>query len=116
MGLTRINEQRDLKLGKSDGKRKRSSKWESVRKNFLLTNPCCAVCGGKDKLNVHHLKPFHTNPELELDPNNLITLCESGKKGVNCHLFVGHLGDYKKINKECTKDAKTWSAKLSSKN
>lgn len=93
---------------------KRSSKWTKVRKEHLKKNPRCAACNGINKLNVHHIKPYHLFPELELDPNNLITLCESGEKGLNCHLLMGHLGDYKKINNNVVNDSKIWIMKLNS--
>jgi len=83
---------------KKRNKTKRSSQWESLRLKWLQHHPCCAVCGSTSKLEVHHIKPFHTHPELELDPGNLVTLCENKKKGINCHLFAGHLGNYKTIN------------------
>ena len=92
--------------------KKRSPKWSKVRKAHLLNNPLCAVCGKKTKLEVHHIKPFHLHPELELESTNLITLCESGKGGVVCHLHFGHLGNYKKINKAVIKDSTTWNKKL----
>jgi 5-methylcytosine-specific restriction endonuclease McrA len=91
---------------------KRSSKWASVRKEFLLKNPTCSLCGGKSDLEVHHIKPFHLHPELELDLNNLITLCESKKNGINCHLAFGHLGSYKSVNKDVVEDTKKWNNKL----
>lgn len=90
----------------------RSSKWRSVRAAYLRIHPCCAVCGGTRSINVHHIQPFHTHPELELDPSNLITLCESGKKGLNCHLLVGHLGNFRNINTESVNDSIIWSEKL----
>lgn len=103
----------DLISGKiSLGSRTRSSKWTSVRRNFLKKHPQCAVCGSTQNLNVHHIKPYHQHPELELEENNLITLCENYKKGVHCHLFVGHLGDYRKINPTCVEDAQFWNSKL----
>ena len=58
----------------------------------------CAVCSGTASLEVHHIVPFHIDATKELDPSNLITLCESKKNGVNCHLFFGHLGNYKRVN------------------
>ena len=91
----------------------RSPKWAAVRKDFLKQNPVCALCGGTATLEVHHKKPFHLHPELELEPSNLITLCESKKNGVTCHLFFGHLGDYQSFNKNVDKDVKTWNKKLS---
>jgi len=77
---------------RSLGLPKRSSKWRKLEKDFLEKNSFCAVCGSKQTLNVHHIKPFHLYPELELDVNNLITLC-MGKK--ECHLLIGHGADFK---------------------
>lgn len=71
---------------------KRSSKWPTVEKHFLTAHPTCAACGGKVRLNVHHVKPFHLDPVNELDPNNLITLCMGEKE---CHLHIGHGGSFK---------------------
>jgi hypothetical protein len=90
---------------------KRSSKWGSFRKAFLKKNPTCCVCGGSKKLEAHHIKPFHLHPELELDESNLISLCE-GNGSVNCHLFVGHLGNFKGLNADVKADAAEWFKKL----
>jgi hypothetical protein len=40
---------------------------------------------------VHHVESFHEHPELELDPTNLISLCEGPIK--RHHLKVGHTVD-----------------------
>ena len=61
---------------------------------------------------MHHLVPFHEAPELELEPDNLITLCEAKKYGLNCHQLMGHLGNYRRINRRCRDDARKWSSKL----
>lgn len=98
--------------GKYPFSAKRSDKWPKVRQEHLKKKPTCAVCGGKTTLEVHHKVPFHTKPDLELDPNNLITLCESKKNGVTCHLWFGHLGNYKCINPEVDYDTKRWNDKL----
>jgi hypothetical protein len=90
----------------------RSSKWATVRRAHLVLNPTCAVCGGKDAIEVHHIRPFHLHPDLELDPANLVTLCEAKKDGVNCHLFAGHLGNFKSFNVDVLTDAQQWSAKI----
>jgi hypothetical protein len=71
---------------------KRSSHWPTVEKQFLKEHPTCAACGGKKRLNVHHIRAFHLFPELELDPNNLITLCMSK---LECHLKLGHGSDFR---------------------
>lgn len=103
---------KDVIQGKADLGAKRSNQWPTTRKKHLVTNPFCAVCGGKEKIEVHHKVPFHTDPSLELEPSNLITLCESKSHGVVCHLFIGHSGNYKKINENVDADAVYWSKKL----
>lgn len=82
----------------------RSSRWETVRKRHLKAFPTCAACGCNQHLQVHHIKPFHLHPELELVDSNLITLCE-GKGDRLCHLNIGHLGSFKKENPDVVKDA-----------
>lgn len=74
---------------------KRSSHWPTVEKHFREAHPSCAACGSTNRLNVHHCKPFHLDPELELDPSNLITLCMDTKE---CHLHIGHGGSFKQYN------------------
>lgn len=81
-------------------RKKRSKYWPKVRKRFLLNNNRCACCGRKNGLEVHHIKPFHLNPELELDYNNLITLC-----GKSCHLLIGHLRNWKAYNDTVKEDS-----------
>jgi len=81
----------------------RSPRWETVRKRHLKSFPACAACGCEQQLQVHHIKPFHLYPELELENSNLITLCEN--KGYQCHLNVGHLGSWKKENPNVVQDA-----------
>ncbi len=81
----------------------RSVHWPTVRAEFLKTHPSCAVCGATLNLEVHHVEPFHEHPERELDPKNLITLCENS----NCmsHLTIGHLGSYFLSNPHIREDA-----------
>jgi len=81
---------------------KRSGQWPTVEKHFLEAHPTCAACGGTERLNVHHVHPFHLFPELELDPNNLITLCMGEKE---CHLKIGHGGSFKQWVEEVRKYA-----------
>jgi 5-methylcytosine-specific restriction protein A len=102
----------DAVQGKAPLSAKRSSKWPAARARHIKANPVCAVCGGAKKLEVHHVKPFHLHPELELDPNNFVTLCESKSFGVVCHLFCGHLGSYKTFNVDVKADAAVWKTKL----
>ena len=92
-----------LEAKRNDQERERSPKWDETRDAFLKTHSICAVCGSKDNLNVHHIFPFHycvdseiNRPDLELDPRNLITLCET--KGYGHHLLIGHFDEYKSAN------------------
>lgn len=85
----------------------RSYKWSKVRKEHLENNPTCAACGRNKKLEVHHIKPFHLNPELELDPNNLISLCDDP-----CHFVFGHLMNYQSWNEEVIEDCEKYYGKI----
>jgi hypothetical protein len=102
----------DAAQGKHPLTAKRSSKWPTVRKHHLEQHPACEVCGGTEKLEVHHKRPFHLLPELELDPANLITLCEANHGGLNCHLAIGHLGNFKAFNPTVADDAAAWRQKI----
>ena len=82
---------------------KRSSKWPAARKKHMKTNPVCEACGSSTELDVHHIKPFHLHPTLELDPANLITLCMEN----DCHLYVGHGDNFKAYNPNVKEDAAT---------
>lgn len=86
---------------------KRSRKWPEVRQEHIKKQPFCQCCGRKDKLEVHHIEPVHKNPERELDPNNLITLC-----GQHCHLVFGHLMDYTSWNENIIEDARMYLEKI----
>jgi len=103
---------KDRIVGKAPKGAKRSKRWREVRKIHLETKPACEICGLKKKVEVHHVVPFHLAPDLELHPDNLMTLCENKKYGINCHLLVGHIGNYKDINPGVIIDALTWRTKL----
>jgi len=81
----------------------RSGQWPRVRREWLATHPKCAACGGTENVEVHHKRPFHLAPALELDPLNFITLCE--KSGKEHHLHVGHLGNWQNFNPNVESDA-----------
>jgi len=95
---------KDVWQGKAKLLTKRSSKWPTIRKTFLQTHNTCAACGGAENLEVHHIEPFHENPALELDFNNFIVLCDKAGKE-NCHLEIGHLGNFKNKNPNVKEDA-----------
>jgi 5-methylcytosine-specific restriction protein A len=82
----------------------RSPHWRTVEKHFREKNPRCAACGGKAHLQVHHCEPFHSHPELELEPTNLIGLCMGRHE---CHIRIGHGDDFHFYNPDVRKDAAT---------
>lgn len=88
----------------------RSPKWSSVRKEHLNSQPSCAACGKNKKLEVHHIEPVHVNPDRELDPSNLVTLCDNP-----CHIIFGHFMDYKSWNKDVVDDCSIYLQKLKNK-
>lgn len=98
--------------GKAPPGARRSSGWRRLRRQHLKLHPTCAVCGSKRKVEVHHKVPFHVAPDFELDPGNLISLCERKKYGLNCHLLIGHLGNYRRANPSVDADVVWWSVRL----
>jgi 5-methylcytosine-specific restriction endonuclease McrA len=88
----------------------RSPQWPHVEKEHLLHEPACAACGYRGHgLQVHHIKPFHLHPKLELEPSNLITLCEI--KGRNHHLLLGHLDEWESFNVNVRDDVRRYHGK-----
>lgn len=86
--------------------RDRSPKWNDVRNKFLKQNATCALCGDNSNLEVHHVKPFHLYPELELEPSNLISLCRPH------HLLAGHLMNWSSFNPKVREDCLIWLDKI----
>ena len=86
----------------------RSSQWPKVRDAHLKIDPVCNVCGGKEDLNVHHITPFHIDKSKELDPTNLITLCNAR----NCHFTFGHLFNWQTSNPSVVQDAQLFKKKV----
>lgn len=88
----------------------RSPKWPSVRKKHLEKQPCCMACGSCKKPEVHHIVPVHLDQNRELDPSNLITLCDK-----YCHFIFGHFMNYKSWNADVVEDAKWYLNELKNK-
>ena len=100
----------DILRGKTTllGGKLRSSGWYQFRKIHIKKN--CECCGAKGKLlqplQLHHIESFATNPALELDPNNVITLCWY------CHFVHAHFRNYKSINENIREDSAILLAKI----
>lgn len=75
----------------------RAPEWEALRHAHLEREGWCRFCGATGHLQVHHIRPVHLFPELELESRNLITLCMT--PGHECHLREGHLGSWWKWNR-----------------
>ena len=86
----------------------RSPEWPKVEHAHLKVFPTCAACDSSKKLNVHHIKPFHLFPELELEPTNLITLCMDK----DCHILLGHGDNFKAYNPNVIADVATVKANI----
>lgn len=85
--------------------RPRSPEWPRVEQEHRLREPACVACGYRGRhIQVHHIKPFHLHPQLELDPDNLITLCQA--RGREHHLLLGHLDSWESYNEHVRHDAK----------
>ena len=92
------------------GDTERSPQWQSTRARFLKTHTFCAACGTRDHLQVHHIQPFQTHPELELVDTNLIVLCEYPSR--NCHFCFGHAYDWRAWNPYVIEDAERFRARI----
>ena len=110
--MMRFEDLMDRIKGKAPKGAKRSRTWPQTRKAHLLRHPCCAVCRSKSKIQVHHVIPFYIAPDQEEVEDNLVTLCQNKKYGINCHLLLGHAGRFSRINPSCRIDIAIWSLKL----
>lgn len=79
----------------------RSPRWPAVRARHLAQHPTCAACDTGDGLQVHHLLPVQHFPGGELEPGNLLTLCETR----GCHFRVGHCFSWHSWNPHAREDA-----------
>jgi len=67
--------------------------WQRCRRAFLRkVGKICVCCNAKKKIEVHHILPRNTRPDLTTMFSNLIALCKG------CHLRIGHLGSYYTYN------------------
>ncbi len=103
MVMNKIRQLASVLFAAAKPKERRSSKWPSVRKSWLLEHPNCAACGTAEFVEVHHLIPVSFDPTKELDRSNFLTLCET--PGRDCHLRYGHCFSWKARNRFAVADA-----------
>lgn len=49
--------------------------WETVSKVIRMRHPICAMCGERQTVEIHHIRPRYLRG-AESDPRNLIWLCK----------------------------------------
>jgi hypothetical protein len=93
----------------------RSPHWPAVERAFKAAHPVCECCGkglpDGISIQVHHCIPFDYcvqlgRPDLELDPRNLVALCETtkGHPADNHHLLLGHANNFRAANLDVRED------------
>jgi len=93
----------DRVQGKAPPGAKRSPAWRTVRREYIKAFDSCECCdrkGARYQLEAHHVIPYHLAPDMELDFMNIMTMCR------RCHLIIGHLGGWARINPQVV----AWSA------
>ena len=88
------------------GGKPRSGSWPRVRREHLKKEPACIACGRSRDVEVHHVVPFSEKPELELDPDNLVTL------DTPCHFVFGHLLNWSSSNPHVRDDATAYRRRI----
>lgn len=63
--------------GGAEAKKRLSYDYRKWREKVIERDGACVQCGSRVKLHAHHIKPFAQFPELRLEINNGITLCET---------------------------------------
>jgi hypothetical protein len=53
--------------------------WRKAKRRVHERDVCCRICKSSERLEIHHITPFHKAPERATDASNLILLC------MKCH-------------------------------
>lgn len=70
-------------------------KWLNIQREKRRLNPKCQICGSTEKIQIHHIIPTSHDYSKVYDLSNLVSLCGGYR---NCHLYHGHLGNFKNYN------------------
>jgi len=58
-------------------------KWLILKSEIIYNRKCCEICKSSRSLHVHHILARSSNPELSLDKENLMVLCEVCHKKIH---------------------------------
>lgn len=64
-------------------------KWLFLKSKMIYDKKYCEICGKDNFLQVHHILPRSSHPELSLDIENLMVLCK------DCHKKIHEKDKYK---------------------
>ncbi len=68
----------------------RTKRWQVLRWEILERDKfACVKCGARGRLEVDHVQPVRTHPELSFEPDNLQSLC-AGCHTRKTRLECGH--------------------------
>ena len=62
---------------------KNRKKWLEFKSKLLYKKKVCEVCKSDTSLQVHHILPRFSHPELAMDYENLMVLCKSCHKEIH---------------------------------
>lgn len=54
-----------------------SARWREMKRRAVEAHPFCAMCGEKERLEVHHIRSVRLHPELMFDESNMMVLCHA---------------------------------------
>lgn len=82
---------------------RKTEAYKSFAFNLIAFIGRCQICGTSLNLQVHHVKPVRTHPELITEKNNCLVLCSGRNQASGCHKLCGHNGDFMLINPDVFK-------------
>jgi len=83
---------------------KRTSDCLKAMREYKKTHPACEISGSRKKVEPHHIFPVHLFPDKATGPFICLTR--------DLHLWMAHLGNFKKYNPDIEKDARIWYDKI----
>ena len=68
---------------------------KAAMRRYRAAHPRCEWDGCSDRVDVHHLVPFHVAPAAGADEGNMMSLSR------RCHFTVGHGTDWSRYTVNC---------------